>query len=56
MVGGRGTPGPGTSGPVRFVQRNKDRDTVTTTFTDWNQPVRAKVPAPGTSIDLSQLS
>lgn len=56
MVGGRGTPGPGTSGPVRFVQRNKDRATVTTTFTDWNQPVPAKAPAPGTSIDLARLS
>ncbi|MFJ8468773.1 hypothetical protein [Streptomyces swartbergensis] len=59
MVGGRGTPGPGASGrsgPVRFVQRNKDRDTVTTTFTDWNQPVPAKAPAPGTSIDLARLS
>ncbi|MFJ7180218.1 hypothetical protein ACIQXA_28370 [Streptomyces massasporeus] len=50
-VGGRGTPG-----PVRFVQRNKDRNTVTTTFTDWNHPVHAKAPVPGTSIDLSRLS
>ncbi|MEU4132646.1 hypothetical protein [Streptomyces wuyuanensis] len=55
-AGGGRTAGPGTSGPVRFVQRNTDRSTVTTTFTDWNRPVTAKAPAPGASIDLSRLS
>ncbi|MEI5011371.1 hypothetical protein RB196_32565 [Streptomyces sp. PmtA] len=55
-AGGGGTSGPGTSGPVRFVQRNTDRNTVTTTFTDWNRPVSAKAPAPGASIDLARLA
>jgi hypothetical protein len=55
---GPGTSQPGTSesGPVRFVQRNTDRNTVTTTFTDWNRPVTAKAPAPGAGIDLARLS
>ncbi|MFH9013820.1 hypothetical protein ACH4C6_20865 [Streptomyces sp. NPDC017943] len=47
--------GPRAPGPVRVVERIKDRDTVTTTFTDWNRPVAAKAPAPGTSIDLDRL-
>ncbi|MFE3324941.1 hypothetical protein [Streptomyces sp. NPDC059176] len=39
---------------VSVVQRG--RTTVTTTFTDWDAPVRAAAPASGSSVDIGQVN